>query len=100
MIPLGVVWIGYTLVWYGFCLIKGPGLGLTDLIKPSGVAKVDGFLAGGGAVGSPGNPATGNASGLGTINNPPGLPPNPSSNPGGPRAPDGTPLTPPNALIA
>lgn len=46
MIPLGIVWAGYTLVWYGYCLIKGEGIGLTDLIKPSGLTKVNAFLNG------------------------------------------------------
>lgn len=41
MIPLGIVWAGYTLVWYGWSLIQDWGIGLTDLIKPSAVSKVD-----------------------------------------------------------
>lgn len=45
LLPLGILWAGYTLVWYGFTLIQGPGLGLLDLVKPTMIAKSDQFLA-------------------------------------------------------
>jgi hypothetical protein len=91
MIPLGIIWSGYTLIFYGYCLIKGPGLGLTDLIKPSGVAKVDAFLSGSptGPISVPGSSGTG-----------PGFT-NPSTGQYvGPKAPDGTPLIPPGTPVA
>lgn len=41
---LGVLWAGYQLGWYGFCLLKGPGIGFLDLMKPSQVSKVNNWL--------------------------------------------------------
>lgn len=40
MIPLGIMWAGYTLVWYGYALLKDWGIGITDLIKPSAGSKI------------------------------------------------------------
>ncbi len=44
LIPLGVIWLGYTLGWYGFTNLKGPGIGIADLIIPSRVTQVDAQL--------------------------------------------------------
>lgn len=41
VIPLGIVWGGYTLVWYGYSLIRGPGMGLLDLVLPSRAGKAE-----------------------------------------------------------
>jgi len=41
IVPLGVVWAGYLLMWYGQCLIKGPGVGIVDLIVPNRASKID-----------------------------------------------------------
>lgn len=41
LIPLGVIWLGYSLLWNGYAMTKGPGIGLGDLIFPSRIAKVD-----------------------------------------------------------
>ena len=41
MIPLGVIWVGYSLVWYGVKLIQGPGIGIIDVISPSRITKMD-----------------------------------------------------------
>ncbi len=40
LIPLGVLWGGYTLVWYGYSMLRGPGVGLGDLVNPAKVSKV------------------------------------------------------------
>lgn len=39
LVPLGVLWVGYSFVWYGFTTLKGPGMGLADLVFPSRVDK-------------------------------------------------------------
>ena len=41
LIPIGVIFGGYTLLWYGFSLIKGPGMGILDLVSPSRVSQAD-----------------------------------------------------------
>src|SRR4051794_13016513 len=46
IVPLGVAWGGYLLTYYGFCMLKGPGIGIADLIIPSRVGKVDGVIKG------------------------------------------------------
>lgn len=46
LIPLAVVWVGYAGIWYGIQLLKGPGIGLLDLIKPSQIGKVDAAILG------------------------------------------------------
>lgn len=39
LLSFGVVWGGYTLIWYGLTLLRGPGLGIGDLVRPSQIAK-------------------------------------------------------------
>lgn len=60
-IGLAVGWVGYTLAYFGFCSIKGPGVGLLDLVIPGrtvtipagGSAQASGpNIPGGGAGGS------------------------------------------------
>lgn len=41
LVPLAVLWAGYTITWYGYVLTKGPCLGLLDLVLPGRTAKVD-----------------------------------------------------------
>jgi hypothetical protein len=33
-LTLAVGWVGYTLAYFGFCSLKGPGVGLLDLVIP------------------------------------------------------------------
>lgn len=33
-VGLALGWVGYTLAYFGFCSIRGPGVGLLDLIVP------------------------------------------------------------------
>lgn len=44
LIPFGVVWAGYTAIWFGMCTLQAPpsslaNVGLLDLILPSRVGK-------------------------------------------------------------
>lgn len=71
---VGCLIVGYTLLYAG---VRG-----VDWSQPWQL-----WLPGGG------QPAPG-------ANNPPGAPPNPGYNPGGPRAPDLTPLSPPGGVWA
>lgn len=41
LVPLGVVFVGYTVTYYGFTLLKGPGVGFLDLLIPSRWSKAD-----------------------------------------------------------
>jgi hypothetical protein len=41
LLPFGIVFAGYTITYYGVCLLKGPGMGLFDLLVPSRAAKAD-----------------------------------------------------------
>jgi hypothetical protein len=41
-----VFFSGYTLVWYGWTTIRGPGLSFMDLVAPSRIANVDKWLTG------------------------------------------------------
>lgn len=41
LIPLAVLWVGYTGVWYGWSMLQGEGMGLADLVFPSRAAKAD-----------------------------------------------------------
>lgn len=91
LIPLGVVWSGYLLVWYGICTLKDNGVGIVDLIKPSSIATVQAALSGGnsGPIQVPDSSGTG-----------PGLTDPATGQYKGPRAPDGTPLIPPGTPVA
>lgn len=33
-VGLGLVWVGYTLAYFGVCSLRGPGVGLLDLVIP------------------------------------------------------------------
>lgn len=44
-LSLGVVWAGYTLVWYGMVLLRGPGIGILDLMNPGSISKVTTWLS-------------------------------------------------------
>lgn len=33
-VGLGLVWVGYTLSYFGICSLRGPGVGLLDLVIP------------------------------------------------------------------
>ena len=33
-VGLGLVWLGYTLAYFGYCSLRGPGVGLLDLVIP------------------------------------------------------------------
>lgn len=33
-LALAIGWSGYTLVYFGFCSLRGPGVGILDLIVP------------------------------------------------------------------
>lgn len=45
LIPLGILWLGYTLGWYGYATLQQPisggCTGFTDLILPTHIASVD-----------------------------------------------------------
>lgn len=55
-VGLALVWVGYTLSYFGVCSIRGPGVGLLDLVIPgrkvvipaggSGASTGSGFPAG------------------------------------------------------
>jgi hypothetical protein len=44
-LSLGILWAGYQLTWYGYCLLRGPGLGFMDLVLPSRENFVDNWLS-------------------------------------------------------
>lgn len=46
LLSIGIVWAGYTVLFYGFTNLKGPGIGFTDLVLPQRVGKVDSFFKG------------------------------------------------------
>ena|SRR6185312_6391416 len=74
IVPLGVIWAGYSLVWYGFSLVKGPGMGFTDLIFPSRVAKAEQVIKGWSKASVPASakPQTGPGSTIGGVGTTPG----------------------------
>lgn len=41
LLPLGVIWIGYAFAWYGFANLKGPGVGVLDVILPARTSKLN-----------------------------------------------------------
>lgn len=45
LLPLGVLLLGYSGVWYGFCMVRGEGIGIMDVLNPANIGKVDAFLA-------------------------------------------------------
>lgn len=84
-VGLGLSFVGYWLAYFGYCSIKGPGVGLIDLIVPGRTITIPGGNT---------NPTT-----------PQGLPPGstlPPTTPGGPsstvnpQAPLGSPQNPYN----
>ena len=79
LVPFGVLWGGYTLIWYGYSMLKGEGIGLADLVYPSRTTQADNKLATlGQPIDNPSNhtPVPGVGPGTGII--PPGSPANPS----------------------
>lgn len=48
LLALGLVWAGYTLIWYGYAHITGPrgntDLTLGDLVRPSQLGKVTDWM--------------------------------------------------------
>ena len=46
LIPLGVIWFGYSVMYYGWSDIQGPGMGFADLIFPSRINKAENIMAG------------------------------------------------------
>lgn len=66
LIPLSVIWAGYTLAWFGYAMTKGQGIGFTDLIIPSRVSKVDAAIK---QWGGSGDTASSAAPDPGTFNN-------------------------------
>lgn len=70
-IPLAVGWVGYTLVYFGWCSIRGAGVGFLDLVIPGRTFEIP--------TGGPGtpkpkqsSPAAGGSSGYKTLPLPPG----------------------------
>jgi len=61
LIPLGIIWTGYALGWFGYAMTQGQGIGFADLIMPSRVAKVDALIKqwGNGDSASPASPDPG-----------------------------------------
>lgn len=45
LIPLAVMFAGYQLVWYGYSLTAGGGIGFVELLKPSAIGRVDDRLS-------------------------------------------------------
>lgn len=45
LVPFAVVFSGYTLVWYGWALLKGPGMGFLDLLVPARWGHADAVVA-------------------------------------------------------
>lgn len=62
-----VMLAGYTLGWWGWRSLQGPGIGLRDLITPSLVGKVDAARAGNPNASSSGSTSNGYANTPGTI---------------------------------
>lgn len=57
VLGIGVLFAGYTFVYYGYTLVRGPGVGLLDLLVPGrfgGFPAAFGVGAGPGAGGDPG----------------------------------------------
>lgn len=52
LIPLAVLWAGYTGVWYGWSLLQGEGMGLADLVFPNRGGKADNAIKAWGKGGS------------------------------------------------
>lgn len=46
LVPLGVIFAGYQITYYGFALLKGPGMGFLDLLLPQRWGKADGIIQG------------------------------------------------------
>lgn len=79
-------WTAYTLIYFGFCSVRGPGVGLLDLVIPARAAGVQ--IPGGSS--SSGAPAsTSQLPGLspGTTYGPPNMAPPPPGNSTGERNP-------------
>ena len=69
---------GYTLTWFGYARLKGPGMGILDLIVPSHLEAALGTVAGWAPVGGPG--INGQAPAPGTATPGPGAPGGPPRN--------------------
>lgn len=41
-LALGVGWLGYTLTYFGFCSLRGAGVGLLDLVIPGRTVVIPG----------------------------------------------------------
>lgn len=80
LVPLAVVWGGYTLAFYGWAMLQGPGIGFTDLILPNRVGKVESALS---TLTAPSGPL--GKGGVTTID--PSNPQDPSNLPGSPGNP-------------
>ena len=39
---LALAWVGYTLAYFGFCSLRGPGVGLLDLVIPGRTVVIPG----------------------------------------------------------
>lgn len=66
-LALGVGWIGYTLSYFGWCSLRGAGVGLMDLVVPGRTVVIP---AGGTKAAPPKsqvNPAAGGKSGYSTL---------------------------------
>lgn len=37
LLGFGIAWAGYTLIWWGWSSIQGPGVGIMDLVIPGRV---------------------------------------------------------------
>lgn len=79
---------GYTLTWFGYARLKGPGMGILDLIVPSRIANAQAVIAGWGSStgtsttkGGSGSPST--TTSPGTTSPTTGLTPGQQSQPGG-----------------
>lgn len=90
----GTAFVGYWLIYFGFCSIRGPGVGFLDLIVPGRQVTIPAGGSGGGAGVAPGATPSGTLFPPGTV-----LPP---TSPGGqgqtvdPNAPPGSPQNPYN----
>ena len=53
LIGLAITWVGYSLAWYGWTNLQGPGVGILDLIVPGRTpVHAQEPTTGGGAAGS------------------------------------------------
>lgn len=65
MSPVGLAlgWVGYTLMYFGYCSLRGPGVGLFDLIIPGRDVQIPAGGSGGVNIGTPGQTIPGTSAG-------------------------------------